>query len=140
MRARLSEYAAYHQSRGNELCHYVGVPLIVFGAGGMFGAVSLTAAPFPFTLTELVLLLVAVFYVVEARSLGVLTALTIVGLGELGRLLPAVVGLVAFLFGWAVQFVGHARFEHRSPAFIRNLVHLLVGPAWLVERLFKSEK
>jgi uncharacterized membrane protein YGL010W len=39
-----------------------------------------------------------------------------------------------------VQFVGHARFEHSSPAFLRNLVHLLVGPAWLVERSLRRER
>jgi uncharacterized membrane protein YGL010W len=42
--------------------------------------------------------------------------------------------LVLFFGGWAVQFIGHAVYEKRSPAFLKNLLHLLVGPAWLVER------
>ncbi len=140
MRARLDEYTGYHSSRANEICHYIGVPLIVFGAGGMLGAVKLVAAPFPLTLTEVTLFIVGLFYVLEARSLGVLTALAIVLLAELGRALPLALGIAAFLCGWAVQFVGHSRFEHRSPAFLHNLVHLLVGPAWLVERLFSRGK
>jgi uncharacterized membrane protein YGL010W len=54
----------------------------------------------------------------------------------LGRSVPALVGLGLFAGGWIVQFVGHAAFEKRSPAFLKNLLHLLVGPAWLVERAF----
>ena len=34
--------------------------------------------------------------------------------------------------GWIFQGIGHAVYEKRSPAFLRNLVHLLVGPAFLV--------
>jgi uncharacterized membrane protein YGL010W len=141
MRARLDEYSTFHRTLGNEVCHFVGIPLIIAGAGGLFGAVTLAdLGSVRLTLAEPVLLLIALFYVLEARALGLVTSLIMVLLAELGRSLPLAWGLSLFLVGWAVQFIGHARFEHRSPAFLGNLVHLLVGPAWLVERVFRRER
>ena len=41
--------------------------------------------------------------------------------------------LVLFVVGWIFQFVGHA-IEGNQPAFFRNPVYLLVGPAWVLRR------
>ena len=41
--------------------------------------------------------------------------------------------LALFVVGWVLQFVGHA-IEGNQPAFFRNPVYLLVGPAWLARR------
>jgi uncharacterized membrane protein YGL010W len=43
--------------------------------------------------------------------------------------------LALFIVGWILQFVGHA-IEGNQPAFFRNPVYLLVGPLWLVKRMF----
>lgn len=42
-----------------------------------------------------------------------------------------------FVIGWILQFVGHA-IEGNQPAFLRNPVFLLVGPWWLVRRVFSA--
>ncbi|PYQ19595.1 MAG: hypothetical protein DMF81_21345, partial [Acidobacteria bacterium] len=52
----------------------------------------------------------------------------------LGRPLPPGLALVLFVLGWVLQFVGHYVYEKRSPAFFRNLAHLLVGPLWIVAK------
>jgi uncharacterized membrane protein YGL010W len=137
MRERLTEYSGFHRSAANEVCHYIGIPTIIIGAGTLLGFVPLArAGGFSVTLAEVVAAGIVVFYVVSARWLGVVTAVILALLVALGRSLPLLVGLGLFLGGWAVQFVGHAWWEQRSPAFLRNLLHLLVGPAWLVERAF----
>ena len=137
MRERLTEYSGFHRSAANEVCHYIGIPIIIIGAGTLLGFVPLVrVGGFSLTLAEVVALGIVVFYVVSARWLGVVTAVILALLVALGRSLPLFVGLGLFLGGWAVQFVGHAWWEKRSPAFLRNLLHLLVGPAWLVERAF----
>lgn len=41
--------------------------------------------------------------------------------------------LALFVLGWVLQFVGHF-IEGNQPAFFRNPVYLLVGPAWLARR------
>ena len=45
---------------------------------------------------------------------------------------PIPLGL--FVVGWIFQFIGHYVYEKRSPAFFRNLAHLLVGPLWIVAK------
>lgn len=141
MRARLDEYSGFHRTLGNEVCHFVGIPLIIGGAGRLLGALPLAElGGARLTVTEPVLLLISAFYLVEARALGLVTSVIMIALAELCRGLPFGLGLALFLLGWAIQFIGHARFEHRSPAFLRNLVHLLVGPAWLLERALRSER
>jgi uncharacterized membrane protein YGL010W len=40
-------------------------------------------------------------------------------------------GVGLFVVGWVIQFVGHA-FEGRKPAFVDDLVGLLIGPLFLV--------
>jgi uncharacterized membrane protein YGL010W len=45
--------------------------------------------------------------------------------------------LALFVTGWVFQFVGHA-IEGNQPAFFRNPVYLLVGPAWLARRALSA--
>lgn len=135
MRARLVEYGELHQTRGNEVCHFIGIPLITFGAASLLGAVPLLAFEgVRVTLADAVLLGVVAFYLSKARALGLVTALIVAGIVLGGKLVPWYYGVAVFFVGWAFQFFGHAKYEKRSPAFLQNLVHLLVGPAWLVER------
>jgi uncharacterized membrane protein YGL010W len=42
-----------------------------------------------------------------------------------------VTSLGLFLVGWAIQFVGHL-YEGKKPAFVDDLIGLLVGPLFLV--------
>ena len=43
-----------------------------------------------------------------------------------------------FVFGWILQFVGHA-FEGKPPSFFSDPKFLLVGPMWFVRKLFGRE-
>jgi uncharacterized membrane protein YGL010W len=45
--------------------------------------------------------------------------------------------LALFIAGWVLQFVGHF-IEGNQPAFFRNPVYLLVGPAWLARRALSA--
>jgi len=135
MQARLDEYGTFHRAFGNEICHVIGIPCIVAGAATLLGLVPLVSiGGATVTLAEVVSGAIIVFYLVSARGLGLVTSVLMAALVALGRELPAIAGAVLFFGGWALQFAGHAVYEKRSPAFLRNLLHLLVGPAWLVER------
>ena len=47
-------------------------------------------------------------------------------------------GIGLFVVGWVIQFVGH-KYEGRKPAFVDDLVGLLVGPMFVVaEALFAA--
>jgi uncharacterized membrane protein YGL010W len=138
MRERLDEYEGYHRTLGNEVCHYVGIPSIIAGAATLLGLVHLVrVGDFTLSLAEVVAGAIGLFYLVSARLLGFFTTALLAALVAVGRALPLWAGLSIFIAGWVFQFVGHAAFEHRSPAFAKNLLHLLVGPAWIVERALK---
>ena len=42
-----------------------------------------------------------------------------------------VIGIGLFVVGWVVQLIGHG-FEGRKPAFLDDLVGLLIGPLFVV--------
>lgn len=53
------------------------------------------------------------------------------GLYLLGRVMPVPVLILIFVLGWVLQFIGHFRYEKKSPAFLSNIRHLLIGPLWI---------
>jgi uncharacterized membrane protein YGL010W len=48
-------------------------------------------------------------------------------------------GLGLFFIGWVLQFIGHY-FEGRKPAFVDDLVGLLVGPMFVVGEVLMSAR
>ena len=102
----------------------------------MLSAVPLFAVGgFTVTLAEVLLLGATAYYLTldpRARRADVRD------LGALHRRGPAAPGassaLALFVVGWIFQFVGHYVYEKRSPAFFRNLAHLLVGPLWILAK------
>ena len=135
LRSHFSDYAAFHGTPGNRACHYVGIPLIVLSLYSLLSAVPLfTVAGFTVTLAELLLVGGTVYYLTLDVVLAVLMlAISIVSI-VVGRRIPMGVAIAMFVVGWIFQFIGHYVYEKRSPAFFRNLAHLLVGPLWIVAK------
>jgi len=128
--ALLADYASSHRTRGNLLCHAIGITLIVFGVLSLLNTVPLIGV---WTLSEALLAALFLFYV----ALDPMLAVAVVGVTAILDLAARAignwrVGAAAFVVGWIFQAIGHAVYEKTSPAFFRNLVHLLVGPAYLV--------
>jgi uncharacterized membrane protein YGL010W len=138
MEGLLEEYGACHRTRGNLACHAVGITLIVFGILSMLHAVRVSG---PWTASEVLVALAVVVYVTLDPLLGAAVALAAIGLDLAARAVGDWrVGAAAFVVGWVFQGVGHAVFEKNSPAFFRNLVHLLVGPAYLVNEALRIRR
>jgi uncharacterized membrane protein YGL010W len=128
--ALLEEYGSHHRARGNRVCHAFGITLIVFGSFSMLQLVRIAG---PWTAAEALLVAAGVFYVSRDPALGLATTLAAALLDVAARAVGDWrVGAAAFVAGWVFQGIGHAVYEKSSPAFFRNLVHLLVGPAFLV--------
>jgi len=135
LRAHFADYAAFHGTAGNKACHYVGIPLIVLAILALLARVPLFAAGgFTVTLAEVALVGVTAYYLTLDAILAVIMLAASVGLLMLGRPLPVWVSAALFVLGWIFQFIGHYVYEKRSPAFFRNLAHLLVGPLWIVAK------
>ncbi len=129
------EYGAYHRDRRNLICHEIGIPLIVLGVVAMLRHVALSGTSF--NLALLAVIVTSVSYLSLGRGVRTAAAVAIAGMIALYVLaayvtLPFAIG--AFVAGWIVQFIGHA-YEGKSPAFLTNLLHLLVGPLWVASHL-----
>jgi uncharacterized membrane protein YGL010W len=128
--ALLADYGSSHRTRGNLACHVAGITLIVFGVLVMLHAVRLFG---PWTAGEAAVAAGSLYYLSLDVPLGLATSAALVALDLAARAMPRWGwGAAAFVVGWIFQGIGHAVYEKKSPAFFRNLLHLLVGPAYLV--------
>ena len=143
---QLTQYAAYHRDRRNIATHFVGIPMIVLALAVLLSRPSFGTGIFPVTLSPAWLLFVAatVYYLALDVPLGVMMACVsalCVAFGEWIAAQTTLVWLAAgiglFVIGWAFQFVGHVAYEHRKPAFVDDVIGLLIGPLFvLAEALF----
>ena len=142
-------YGESHQNGTNKLIHWFCIPLIIFSLFGM-----LMAIPFPeslfglyFNAAGFVHFLSLVFYLPLSFSL-------FVGFFIVGSLLlfvnfkifqaigmdngeMALIALGIFVLAWIGQFVGH-KIEGAKPSFFEDLQFLMIGPAWLLQFIYKK--
>ena len=45
--------------------------------------------------------------------------------------------LILFVLAWIGQFIGH-KIEGKKPSFLKDVVFLLIGPAWLMHFIYKK--
>jgi uncharacterized membrane protein YGL010W len=126
----LAEYGTYHRDKRNLVCHEIGIPLIVLA----IVALMRLAHAGPVDLAMLAIVAVSIYYFRLAgfAALGAVALLVVLYFVSLFVSWPVAIGM--FVVGWIFQFVGHA-YEGKSPAFLTNIQHLLVGPLWIVSVL-----
>ncbi len=124
------DYARYHTTEGNRRMHALGIPLIVFAI------VKWSQVGSAFPLAALVL---PVYFVWDKR-VGWLVGGFIAASALLGVLLPGWTAWAAFVIGWGFQLYGHRVYEKNSPALLDNALHLLIGPAFVAEKLAGLER
>ena len=135
----LADYGSHHRTRGNLVCHAFGITLIVFGVLSLLGRVA--TPPAGSTAAEWLIAATFLFYLALDLPLALAILVPVAGLDLLARAVSDWrVGLAAFAAGWVFQAVGHARFERNRPAFFRNLVHLMIGPLYLVNEVVKVRR
>jgi uncharacterized membrane protein YGL010W len=137
--ALLADYYSYHRSRGNLVCHAFGITLIVYGGLAMLQLISLHAAGW--TAAEILIAVSFLFYLTLSIPLAVTMLFESIALDLVARAVGNWrIGLGAFVVGWVFQGIGHARYEKNSPAFLKNLAHLMTGPIFLWNELLKVRK
>jgi len=85
------------------------------------------------------------FYYRASRPLGLGMLAMFVLMGFFTRLLQETIGLqnllyaaiAVFVVAWIGQFVGH-KIEGRKPSFFTDLTYLLIGPAWVLAKLYRK--
>ena len=135
-----SDYSDHHKTTGNMVCHFVGIPMIATGLFGLLAVELYRVGGLPLEATVvLVVLLTPVSLALDWKLTAVLT-LVYAGLYLGARLLPWEVNLGLFIVGWIFQFIGHAHYEKRPPAFMTNLLHLFIGPLWILNHALRLRK
>ncbi len=136
----MAQYAAYHRDRRNIATHFVGIPLIVFAVSALLARAEFTLADAPMNAAILLWGASALWYLTRGNLLlgaatalvnGVLTALAMTATHDTTTASWLAIGVGSFVVGWVFQFVGHY-YEGKKPAFVDDLVGLLVGPMFVV--------
>ncbi len=140
---QLAFYARYHQDPCNCVTHYLGIPMLFVAAILPLEAVRIPAGDYVLPLGMLLTLPAVIGWIVLDLGVGLALALLlcplfavaemIVGTGSPVLLWSCFAGL--FLAGWSFQFVGHAVYERRRPAFVDDLSQTLIGPMFVVAKL-----
>jgi uncharacterized membrane protein YGL010W len=134
-RSLIDEYGDYHRDRRNLVCHEIGIPLIVLA---IIALLRLVALPGHLTLAAVAVVALEAYYIIVFwgvnRAAVLLAIAGLIVLSFVAYFVTWPIAVAAFVVGWIFQFVGHA-YEGKSPAFLTNLLHLLVGPLWVASHL-----
>ena len=133
----LTQYAAYHRDRRNIASHFIGIPLIVLAVAVLLSRPGFELAGLWLSPAALSALAAALFYLRLDLRFGLLMAALLclclwagAALAARSTALWLGAGLALFVGGWIIQFVGHY-YEGRKPAFVDDLMGLLIGPLFV---------
>ena len=140
-----AHYSEDHRNAANQRIHVVAVPAILASVVALLWCI-----PVPGTLFSrgfwgaLAMFFAWMFYNRASRPLGYGMLVCFVALGWAMRALLVVLGAASlaklaaavFVVAWIAQFVGH-RIEGRKPSFLTDLTYLLIGPAWVLAKLYR---
>lgn len=142
-----ASYAADHQNAANRAIHWVCVPVIMWTVIAALWTIPPVLPQWfrPGLWAVLAMFAAYLFYHRLSRNLGYAMAVVLVVSGAIAwalyRALGArdllVLAITLFVLAWIGQFIGHA-IEGRRPAFLTNIVQLLIGPAWLTGKLMRK--
>ena len=143
-----AEYGESHQNHTNETIHWSCVPVIFFCVLGLVRAIPVPAtvagaAPW-FNWALPASAAVLVFYlrlsVRLAAGLLVFMAACYALIAWEVRACPVPLwksSLIVFVLAWIGQFIGH-KIEGKKPSFFKDVVFLLIGPAWLMSFVYRK--
>ncbi len=136
----LSQYAAYHRDSRNVATHFVGIPMIVLAVTALLARPQIPLGGGAAVLTPAIVVYVlsCLFYLRLSAGFGIAMTLILALFVYVGHLIGGLstaawlaIGIGLFVLGWVIQVVGHY-YEGRKPAFVDDLVGLLIGPLFLV--------
>ena len=141
-----TSYSSDHRNATNQWLHVVCVPLILWSVIALLWCIPVPGTLFgPGAWAALAMFMTWSFYYRHARALGMGMLLVFVVFSwgtrwlhmELGTtgLLKLAIGV--FVAAWIGQFVGH-HIEGRRPSFLTDLTYLLIGPIWVLNKLYRK--
>ena len=140
----LGNYSEDHRHPANRAIHWVCVPLIVWTVVALLFVLPVPSVARPGLWAALAGVGAVAFYLRLSRPLALAMAVFFALLlaatawlhARLGSAALAWSALALFVAAWVAQFVGH-QLEGRRPSFLTDLAYLLIGPLWLMSKLFR---
>ncbi len=129
----LAHYGESHRNPRNELIHFIAIPLIVLSLLGLLFAIHPAV---PYVVIACSLVYYARLSVVFLLSMAALSALMMIAVHAMGSR-AAPISATIFIASWIAQFIGH-KIEGKKPSFFEDLQYLLVGPLFVLSKLFEK--
>lgn len=141
-----ASYSGDHQNPTNQKIHYIAVPLILWSVTALLWCIPVPGTWFlPGFWCALAMFAGWMFYYRASRKLGFGMLAVFVAMSWLNRwlhnsygttfLLQLAIGV--FVLAWVIQFIGH-KIEGKKPSFLTDLVYLMIGPAWILIKLYRK--
>jgi uncharacterized membrane protein YGL010W len=140
---QLAVYARYHRDPRNCVTHYLGIPMLFLAAILPLQASRVAVDGFQLPLSVLLVLPAVIGWMVLDLGVGAALLLLLCPMFAIAEIIvdagaPPLMWSVAallFLVGWSFQFLGHAVFERRRPAFVDDLSQTMIGPMFVTAKL-----
>lgn len=139
------EYALSHQNETNKMIHYMCVPAIFISVVGLLMCIKLSFLglnlPIFENLAFIALIFVLLFYFRISTFMAIKMFIFSIVCLVLNYYISKYISLwkfsvSLFVIAWIAQFYGH-KIEGKKPSFLKDLQFLMIGPAWVIENLFK---
>ena len=140
-------YSNDHRNAGNQLIHVFAVPLILWSVIALLWCVPVPGTWFRQGFWAAAAMFGAwMFYYHASRKIGFGMLAVFVAMSWLTRWIHDTqgtrvllwLGVGVFVVAWIAQFIGHSKLlEGRKPSFFTDLRYLLIGPAWVLSKLYR---
>jgi uncharacterized membrane protein YGL010W len=143
-RRNLADYVEYHRDPNNCALHVFGIIVLFLAAVLPLSLWPVTVFGYQANAAAFMVVPVLIYWILLDAALG----LAIVGAAIVLLLIAAtissqtnvttvwIISAVLAVVGLAAQIVGHQVFENRKPALADNPSHLLMGPMFVMAKLF----
>jgi uncharacterized membrane protein YGL010W len=153
-RRQLADYVEYHRDPWNCAMHVLGIVVLFLGAilplsSLQLGSLGLSswaipALGVPVTVATIAVLPVLTYWFLLDAALGTAIVGAAIVLLSVAAIIVAhataaamwSITAVLIVIGITSQIVGHRVFEQRQPALVDNPAHLLLGPMFVMAKLF----
>ena len=141
---QLADYVEYHRNPWNGVMHVLGILTLFFAAILPLNLVPIHALGAQTTLAPILALPVLIYWLLLDAALGtailgfaiILIAAAALVVHHASMLTVWAVTLPLIVIGIGFQIVGHRVFEQRQPALVDNPSHFLLGPMFVMAKLF----
>lgn len=141
---QLTDYVEYHRDPTNCAMHVCGILCLFLAAVLPLSVISITGFGARTNVASIAVLPVLIYWLLLDTGLGmaivaaavVLLATALIIVDHASPVVMWLMTVTLIVIGIMLQVVGHRVFERRQPALVDNPTHLLLGPLFVMAKLF----